>query len=678
MFNRRAGASAVHPPGIGRRSLLAAGLATPILATASWPSFAQTAPSPPSLYEILREPEILHAALSPAGDTIALLGERVDGSLRTTFLTLLDGANPTGPQRRLDLGDVDIEQIAFAKNDRLLVWVKKEIRIMVSGPNGRGDASTIARRVVSISLDGKVSTPLLSDDKRVFKGNPFLGMVVDFMPADPRRVLMQAPDFNRGFWALYHVDVYSGASERLELGVDNTTGWLCQDGAPVLRYDSNARGTVTTIQARAPGETTWTPLRHVRLDEKGQLAGFQPVAVAAEPGVILVATLLEGDAGTTVRPFDLKTRQFGPAVHKLQRDVAGVFTDPAGRLVAVEFYDDRLTYEFIEPGLKNHHKAVEGFLENQCNVAIAGLDATRNRILFRAEGPREPGAWFFYDKAAKTLEPLGADRPWLAAERLAPMEILKVNARDGQALTAYLTVPLATGPRPLVVLPHGGPESRDIYSWNDWTQALAAKGWMVLQPNFRGSDGYGRAFMEAGRRRWGDLMQQDVEDCLAAVLATGRVDKSRVAIMGASYGGYAALMGAVRTPAAYRGVVSIAGDADLPASLAWTREQEGEGSPLYAYWKSLMGDPSSDGAMLVAASPARRASEITAPVLLIHGDKDVIVDPRQSKIMRDALKSARKSVDYLEVKDMGHRGWTPQQSMTVLTRAIGFLEGVLK
>ncbi len=659
---------------IDRRALLTAGLAAPFL-----PGLSQAASGPPSLYEILKEPEILDAALSPSGADIAVLGERIEGSLRTTFLSLLNGADPAGPQRRLDLGDVDIEKVAFAKNDRLLVWVKKEVKITVSGPAGRGDGTVFVRRVVSIGLDGKSTVPLLSDDKRAFKGNPYLGEVVDFMPADPRRVLMKVPDFNRGAWALYNVDVYSGASERLELGGDATFDWLSQDGVPVLRYDSNARGTVVSIFGRAPGETAWTLLRNVRRDEQGRLDGFQPVAVGTAPGVILVAARLDGEATTTVRPFDLKTRQFGAeTVRRMQHDIETAVTDQGGRMIAAGYVDDRLGYEFVEPGLKTHHRAVDGFLEKQCNVALRTIDVGRNRMLFRADGPREPGAWFFYDKAAQKLEPLGAERPWLTAERLAPMEVLKVTARDGQALTAYLTTPLATGPRPLVVMPHGGPEARDHYAWDDWAQALAARGWMVLQPNFRGSQGYGRAFLEAGRRRWGDLMQQDVEDCLAAVLATGRVDKGRVAIMGASYGGYAALMGAVRTPAAYRGVVSIAGDADLPASLAWTREQEGESSLAYAYWKLSMGDPASDGAMLVAASPARRAAEITAPVLLIHGDKDDIVDPRQSKIMRDALKAAKRSVDYLEVKDMGHGGWTPQQSMTVLSKAIGFLEGVLK
>ncbi|HYE45782.1 MAG TPA: alpha/beta fold hydrolase [Caulobacter sp.] len=663
---------------VTRRRLLAAGLAAPIVLSAARAS-AQGA-GPPSLYEILKEPEILDAALSPSGGDIAVLGERIgENDARTTYLSLLKGDDPAGTQRRLDLGDVDIEAIAFAKDDRLLVWVKKEVRIMVSGPAGRGDGSMIARRVVSMALDGSSAVPLLSDDKRAFKGNPYLGSVVDFMPADPRRVLMQVPDFSRGVWALYRVDVYSGASERIELGGDHTEGWFSQDGVPVLRYDSNARGTVTSIFSRAPGEADWSLLRRVRRDERGRLRDFAPVAVGSAPGVILVAARLEGDATVTVRPFDLKTRQFGAeAVRRPSHDVETVVTDASGRMVAAAYIDDRLGYDFAEAGLKPHHRAVEGFLEKECNVALHDLDKVRNRMIFRADGPREPGAFFFYDKSAQKLEPLGATRPWLTAERLAKVEPLKLKARDGQALTAYLTVPLATGPRPLVVMPHGGPEVRDHYAWNDWAQALAARGWMVLQPNFRGSDGYGEAFRQAGRKRWGDLMQQDVEDCVAHVLATGRADPKRAAILGASYGGYAALMGAVLRPDLYRGAVSINGDTDLVASLAFEREREGEGSPSYEYWKLLMGDPATDGAKLVAASPARRAAEIACPVLLICGDKDQVVDPRQSKIMRDALRGAKKSVDYLEVKDMAHGGWTPQQSMTVLSKAIGFLEGALK
>lgn len=660
---------------IDRRALLLAGLASPLALPGGG---AQAAAAPPSLYDLLREPAVLDASLSPSGKTVAMLGQSFgDNDARTTFLALIDGDNPNGRSRRLNLGDVDIEKVAWASDERLLVWVKKEVHISTSGPMGNASVDTIARRLVAIDTDGSHVTPLLNDDKRAFRGNFNLGQVIDYMPADPRRILMQVADYNHGVWALYRVDVVSGASEFVERGGDFTIAWWSQDGVPVVRYDVNARNTVVTLSIRAPGESDWTPYRRVRRDEQGRL-DFDVVANGAAPGTVLIAGRLDGDETTAVRPFDLKTRQFGAQViRRASHDVELVVTDRAGRMIAAAFVDDRISYEFTDLSLKGHHKALEGFFDKICNVVLDGADAGGRRFLWRVNGPREPGAWFLYDKAAGSMEALGAERPWLTAERLAGVEVLKLTARDGQALTAYLTTPLAAGPRPLVVLAHGGPESRDSYEWDVWTQALAARGWMVLQVNFRGSEGYGRAFIEAGRRRWGDLMQQDIEDAVAAVLETGRADPARVAIMGASYGGYAALMGPVLRPDLYKGAVSIAGVSDLPAMLAWEREEEGLSSPAYDYWKLVIGDPDSDAARLVAASPARRAEAYPAPVLLIHGDKDDIVPLAQSKLMRDALKKAGRRGDYLEIKDMGHRGWSPQESQKVLTRAIAFLEGVL-
>ena len=151
-----------------------------------------------------------------------------------------------------------------------------------------------------------------------------------------------------------------------------------------------------------------------------------------------------------------------------------------------------------------------------------------------------------FSRAARRFDSIGQLQPGLSQDRLAPVEILGVKARDGVMLTAYLTIPLASGPRPLIVMPHGGPELRDRVDFDRFAQIFAAQGWMVLQPNFRGSGGYGQAFAKAGKKHWGDLMQADVEDAVAQVLASGRVDATRIAICGASYGGYAALAGATR------------------------------------------------------------------------------------------------------------------------------------
>lgn len=659
-----------------RRSLLAAGLALPFLPRLAG---AQTPAGPPSLYELLREPAILDAALSPSGKDIAILGQRVDpGDRWVTYIALINGDDPSGPSRRIDLGDVYIEAVDWANDERLLVWVRKDLKITTSGPRGSGEANLTARRIVGINKDGTQAAPLFASDKRDFRGNLNLGMVVDPLPDDPRHVIMQAADYDHGVWALWKVDVYDGKAELVERGGDNTIGWYSQAGTPVLRYDINARGTVQSLMARAPGEADWTLLRRQRIDERGRVE-FSAVASGEAPGVLLVAAQAAGDETLTVRPFDLKTRQFGSQViRRPSHDVEQVFVNRHDRMLAVAFLEDRLSYDFIDGSLKGHYRAIEGFFAQQCNVELVQTDAAANRLLLYVHGPREPGSWFFYDKAAKRLEPLGATREWLSEDRLAPMETLSLKANDGQALTAYLTTPITgAGPRPLVVMPHGGPEARDGYDWDLWVQTFAARGWMVLQPNFRGSAGYGAAFMQAGRRRWGDRMQQDVEDCVAAMLATGKADPKRVAIVGASYGGYAALMGAVRRPDLYKAAVSIDGVSDLPAMLDWEKEQEGALSPVYDYWRAVIGDPDTDQAMLQTASPRRHPEAFAAPVLLIHGKADEIVPAVQSRLMRDALKKAGKSVELLEIEDMAHGPSTPTQSTAVLSKITGFLTPIL-
>ena len=164
-----------------------------------------------------------------------------------------------------------------------------------------------------------------------------------------------------------------------------------------------------------------------------------------------------------------------------------------------------------------------------------------------------------------------------------------------------------------------------------------------------------------------------LEDAVAHVVASGVADPRRLAIAGASYGGYAALMGAVRKPAMYKAVVSIAGDADLPEALAFSRREDGADSPAYTYWCGSMGDPKTDHDLLVRASPARRAAEIQAPVLLIHGAEDTIVDPKQSRLMAKALKAAGRRCEHVELKGEGHRNWSDETWKKVLTEMTGFI-----
>jgi dipeptidyl aminopeptidase/acylaminoacyl peptidase len=313
-------------------------------------------------------------------------------------------------------------------------------------------------------------------------------------------------------------------------------------------------------------------------------------------------------------------------------------------------------------------------LLNGYDVRIRQVSADGARIVAFVSGPRGPGAFYLYDRTARRFDEIGLTSPHLTPARLAAVESLDVLTRDRQTIRAYLTVPNQTGPRPLVVVPHGGPEARDVYGYDLLAQVFAAQGWLVLQPNFRGSGGYGAAFADAGRRHWGDLMQADVEDALDQVLATGRVDASKVAIWGASYGGYAALAGAIRRPAQYKAVVAVAGVTDLPEFLRFVRDSDGADSPSYEYWTRTIGDAATERDALSRISPRANAATLSAPVLLIHGGADRIVPPSQSRQMAAALRQAGKSVEHLEIREAGHRNWAKTTLQTVLERSVAFLQ----
>jgi dipeptidyl aminopeptidase/acylaminoacyl peptidase len=271
---------------------------------------------------------------------------------------------------------------------------------------------------------------------------------------------------------------------------------------------------------------------------------------------------------------------------------------------------------------------------------------------------------------------MGASRV-LDPQRLGDCRLLKVGTRDGAEIQAYLTSPPGEAPGPLFVLPHGGTEVRDQRRFDRQVQILAAQGWWVLQPNFRGSGGYGLDFARQGWRRWDERMQEDVEDAVAQVVRDHGLDAARIAIMGTSYGGYAALMGAVRRPDLYKAAISICGVSDLPEMLAAEkRDDETPTKEIYDFWKKRIGDPDTDGSLLEAASPRRRVAEIACPVLLVHGVDDEIVPIVQSRIMNRALRAAGKTVEHVEVPDAGHGDWEDRVEKELMQRYVALLTRV--
>ena len=612
--------------------------------------------------------------LSPSGRRIAVRQQRGDADEPLGVNELVEADDPEGRRRQIALGPIETEGLEWANDERLLVRVaikQKTASRSVPGSNRRiAPVEFTSYRVLSVSADTGESAVMFQDQRQRLRNSIDMGRVVDLLPNDPDHVLMTAWERD-GVLGLHRVNVNTGSAERIERGSSGTFGWDTQGGVAVLRRDINARGTLETVYARAPGETEWTFARRNRLIDAPD---FSWVGETDRPGVVLVTARAEGEDAQAVREMDLRTLTVGPAMNAREgRDVLYGLTDSAGAYLGAAYYGERLEYQFNEDGLAAHHRALNRFFDNDCDVRLTDVDRDRNRFIAYVNGPREPGAWFFYDRAAQAIVNIGA--AWeFDLNRLGAAETLSVTTRDGASIEAYLTAPRGGAPGPLVVLPHGGPEARDTRSWDRQVQALASQGWWVLQPNFRGSGGYGLGFAQQGWTRWGDRMQEDVEDAVTHAVSLRGLDGGRVAIMGTSYGGYAALIGAVRRPDLYKAAISICGVSDLPEMLKWVeREDDTPGKPMYDFWTKRIGDPAIMGAALEAASPSRRAAEVACPVLLVHGVDDPIVPVIQSRRMRDALNRAGRTVELIEIEDAGHADWEHDQELALVERYIGLI-----
>lgn len=662
-----------------RRWALALIAGLPVIAPAA---AARAATERPSLDSLLREPLARHASMSPNGKRIAVVLMQGEERKRVAALLLYDADNPEAPPKQVGLGNYYIDGLYWANDDRLLVRfiVEREEDYVPTGSRIGVRYSNNFRRLMSVRADGTDPVLMFGDQKGVQRENWDLGRVVDLLPDDPDHILMMSWEIGElGAWvasrALQRVNVDTGQATFVERGLSNTTRWDIQAGVPVLRYDLAPNGRVVHVMGRVPGEAQYSLVRRMVLETEWERPNFSILGATDEPGVFLVATQGSGDPAAAIRKYDVRSRALGDVVAaRPDRDMTDVLTDAKGRFVAAGYVEDRQAYAFADPKFAPHFRAMEGFFGRKYSVELYQTNLDHTRYLARVSGPGVHSAFYFYDMAATRFQVLGLGMPWLDAEALGQVEALDVRTRDGAAIRAYLTVPPGAGPFPLVVMPHGGPQARDGVTFDLFAQVMAAQGWMVLQPNFRGSGGYGEAFARAGHGRWGDRMQEDVEDAVAQVMAAGRVDPGRVAIFGASYGGYAALMGAVRRPELYRAAVSVAGISDLPKWLSnFKWRDDGDEELYYRLWRDRMGDPETEMDKLRAASPALRAAEIKAPVLLIHGLDDEIVPHQQSAYMAAALRAARKPCEHVEVKDAGHGGWDEKERRLILGKAIDFI-----
>ena len=398
--------------------------------------------------------------------------------------------------------------------------------------------------------------------------------------------------------------------------------------------------------------------------------GFEFAAFSETPGRIYVWS--PEDDRQTLRSYDLATRSLGPVVYAHPEvDLDGVWTSQRdGHLIAVHYTTDRPHWHFLDEEMRREQAAIDQALPGTWNV-IVDMDREERVALVRASSDVVPPRYLLYDRAKRQMYPFFDAYPDLRSESMSPMQPVEFQARDGLVIHGYLTRPkdAAPGPLPTIVLPHGGPTSRDVWGWHADVQFLASRGFAVLQLNFRGSTGYGTRHRRGGYGQWGLAMQDDITDATRWLIAQRIADPARIGIYGASYGGYVALMGLVKTPDLFRAGASLAGVTDILEML-----DDDEHYAFSDFNTPTVGDSSRDRDQLAATSPARHAEQIRAPVLIAHGTEDPIVHVNQAHRMIDALEGAGRPVEFHLYEDEVHGFIDERNEIDFYTKLAAFFE----
>jgi dipeptidyl aminopeptidase/acylaminoacyl peptidase len=630
-------------------------------------AFAQSPASAPSGAQLpaemfYRPPDIASAALSPSGRWLAVRTRHGGERLGIMTFDLQDKGKALETVR---FADADIRDIYWVNDDRLIFDL-----VDLEGGSGsqrfapglysvRPDGSELFQLIRSydkgyVSRTRQIREPLnwnhtllevpIGNGREVIVGEEILDGAGDLVSVRAKRL-----------------NVENGSTSSLAFGAPpNARGWWF-DPAGEPRVVVASDGAYRTINWRAPGKDDWVQIARYEYLR----APFYPFFV--DSAGVLYVTTPDGPAQTNVlRRFDFAAGK--PSADKLAStpgfDFRGaVVVDPiSGKAVGVRLETDAETTAWFDPRMKALQAKVDARLQGSINrVSCRRCNEPDAIVLVFSYSDRDPGRYWIYRPDGEQWKFAGAARDDIDPAKMATLDFQRIKARDGGDLPLWLTTPAksarASAPPAAVVLVHGGPWVRGgHWQWDADAQFLASRGYAVIEPEFRGSTGYGEAHFRAGWKQWGGPMQDDVADAVKWAADKGLIDPKRVCIAGASYGGYAALMGLARYPDLYRcGIAWVAvTDPRLMFSSSWLNDIDEE-SKKYDL-RTLIGDPDKDAAMLKAAAPVELAARIKAPVLLAFGGEDRRVPLEHGTLMRDALRAAGNDPEWVVYPDEGH-GW---------------------
>lgn len=629
-------------------------------------AFVLTAAAParaaPPLEAYGKLPGVDIAALAPSGKHYAIVGE-VEGQRRLVIVEV--GGKPV---MVAPLEDHKVRDIAWAGDEHLLVFTSKAMGL---GPRFRLLKYEVGQ-VLVLNLKTQKNFWALADGGESGNGvwgyhgvrqvggrwYAFLGGLRFQKSQTNRRYIFKDnhPD-------LFRVDLDTGAAKLMaeDDAGDTVKSWVVGANGEidaVLEYDQRDGGWRIRNAARkviAQGEDQFGD---TLLAGKGR----------GEGTVIYRERTAEGEDAWTEARIDTGEKLI------LFRGIriADQFRNPATNVMIGYRRDaDRPDNRFFDEAAQDRVRAAMQAFPGK-NVRLESWSQAFDRFLVQTDGPGDAGTWWLADITTGRADEIGRLYPQVRSADVGPVQVVKYKAADGLDVEGVLTLPPGREAKglPLVVMPHDGPAQRD-YPEFDWrAQAFAGRGYAVFQPNFRGSEGYGAEFRDAGDRQWGKAMQTDISDGVAELGRLGIVDPKRACIMGQAYGGYAALAGVTLQQGLYRCAVAVAPISDLPRMRNWLAYKVGRVGPGLRNFRAEVGTD----ADLALVSPVRLAAQADAPVLLIHGKDDTEVPIEQSRAMEKALKTAGKPVDFLQLEGEDHWLSREETRLAMLRAAVAFVE----
>jgi dipeptidyl aminopeptidase/acylaminoacyl peptidase len=484
----------------------------------------------------------------------------------------------------------------------------------------------------------------------------------------------------------YHVDVSGVIPLRLDTRTghvaqiiagqapDHVYDWIIDEKGGILGAVAQSDG---TDRLMVPEGSGW--VERVAFAQFGESPGaFAFDEVGADGHVYVTRTTEQAGATSGLYRLDLVTgkTESRPVVEVKGFDYRGALVEDFGhhRLLGVNYVSDGPGAAWFDADLTALQKKIDAKLPNTTNEVDPAECGCAERVLVIASSDHQPPLFYLYDRKDDVLQPIGMERADIPARLMADTDFVRIKARDGEDLPVWVTKPKGKGPWPTVVLVHGGPQVRGwVWGWDAEFQYLASRGYLVVAPEYRGSQGYGFEHFRAGWKQWGLKMQDDIADATRWAASQGLADPARTCIAGASYGGYATLMGLVRYPDLYRcGVAwSAVTDINLMYDIWWSDfddDWKGYGMPV------LVGDKVKDAAQFDATSPLKQAAKITRPLLLAHGGVDHRVPIEHAKQLRDALLANHAPLTWVMYAEEAHGWYKPETRADWYRRMTTFLD----